>query len=237
MFKKLISSFILIAALGSMPALAEEAKRLLVLNGHGEVKLAPDMAVVDFGVESQGPTAKAALDANTKNMAGLMAVLKSSGIDDRDIQTSNFTVQPRYDDKPNVNPPKIVGYVVSNSVSAAVRKLDDLGGLLDRAVSAGSNQISNIGFTVASPASAQDEARRAAVKDARRKADLLTDAAGVTLGAVQSMSESGGNFVAPMAKVMRMQVGAAMADAASPVPVAQGQVSVSADVNMVWEIR
>jgi len=191
--------------------------------------------VVDFGVESQGPTAKAALDANTKNMSALMAMLKSSGIENKDIQTSNFTVQPRYDDRPNVNPPKIVGYVVSNSVSAAVRRLDDLGGLLDKAVTAGSNQISNINFTVAAPQAAQDEARRAAVKDALRKANLLTDAAGVKLGALQSMNEAGGNFIAPMARKSRMQADAPML--AQAVPVAEGQVSITAEVNMVWEMQ
>ncbi len=236
MFKILFSLIISFVLLGGTSAMAQDAKRQLVLNGHGEVKLAPDMALVDFGVESQGATAKLALEGNTKNMTALVAMLKSSGIEDKDIQTNNFTVQPRYDEKPNVNPPRIVGYQVSNSVVVAVRKLENLGGLLDKAVSSGSNQIGNISFTVAAPGAAQDEARRAAVKDALRKAGLLTEAAGVKLGALQSMSESGGNYVAPMAKMARMNNSVAM-QADAPVPVAQGQVSVSADVNMVWEIQ
>ena len=151
MLNKLFAALILVSVFSASPLLAQDNKRRLVLNGHGEVKLAPDMAIVDFGVESQGLTARAALDANTRNMAALITALKSSNIDDKDIQTSNFSVQPRYDDKPNVNPPKIVGYAVNNAVSVAVRKLDSLGALLDRAVASGSNQISNIGFTVADP--------------------------------------------------------------------------------------
>ena len=236
MLKILISSFIALAVSGALPSLAQNAKRQLVLNGHGEIKMAPDMAIVDFSVESQGLTAKAALDTNTKNMVALLGMLKSSGIEDKDIQTSNFTVQPRYDDKPNVSPPKIVDYVVNNAVSAEVRKLDDLGPLLDKAVTAGANQIGNISFTVAAPQAAQDDARRGAVKDALRKANLLTEAAGVKLGALQSISESGGNFIAPMAKVARLQA-VGMAAAATSAPVAQGQVSISADVNMVWELQ
>ena len=236
MLKKLISAFVVVAALSVGPLVAQDMKRPLMLNGHGEVKMAPDMAIVDFGVESQAPTAKAALEANTKNMAALMAVLKSASIEDKDIQTSNFVVQPRYDDRANINPPKIVGYAVSHSVSVAVHKLDNLGNLLDKAVTAGSNQISNINFTLSAPQAAQDEARKAAVKDALHKATLLTDAAGVKLGALQSMSEIGGGSIAPMAKMSRMAANSMVADGA-PVPVAQGQLSISADVNMVWELQ
>ena len=234
MLNRLVAAFVLISVLGSVPLLAQENRRPLVLNGHGEVKMAPDMAIVDLGVESQGPTAKAALEANTRNMATLMAMLKSANIEDKDIQTSNFSVQPRYDDKPNVNQPKIVGYAVNNAVSVAVRKLDGLGVLLDKAVGSGSNQISSIGFTVAAPQEAQDEARRAAVKDALRKASVLTDAAGVKLGALRSMSEQGGGQIMPMAKMSRMAAAPMQAQA---VPVAEGQVSITADVNMVWEMQ
>ena len=236
MLNKLIAIFILVSVLSASPLSAQDNKRSLVLNGHGEVKMAPDMAIVDLGVESQGPTAKAALEANTRDMAALMATLRSSNIEDKDIQTSNFSVQPRYDDKPNVNPPKIVGYAVNNAVSVAVRKLDNLGALLDKAVAGGSNQISNIGFTVAAPQEAQDAARRSAVKDALRKATVLTDAAGVKLGALQSMSEQGGGQIMPMAKMSRMAA-APMAAQVMPVPVAEGQVSITVDVNMVWEMQ
>lgn len=236
MFDKLIAALVLFFVLSTCPLLAQDNKHTLVLSGHGEIMLAPDMAIVDFGVEAQAPTAKAALEANTRNMAVLMATLKSASIEDKDIQTRNFSVQPRYDDKPNGSPPRIIGYAVNNSVSVIVHKIDSLGTLLDKAVAAGTNQVSNISFTVSSPQEAQDEARRAAVKDALRKANVLTEAAGIKLGALQSMSEQGGNQVMPMAKMSRMAA-APMAQDAMPVPVAQGQVMILADVNMVWEIQ
>ena len=234
MFKYLASFIVAFVMFSGAPLVAQDNKRPLMLTGRGEVKMAPDMAIVDFGVESQGSTAKAALEANTRNMAALLATLKAAAVDDKDIQTNNFSVQPRYDDKPNVNPPKIVGYAVNNAVSVAVRKLDNLGALLDKAVAAGSNQINNVGFTVSDPNAARDTARKAAVKDATSKATVLADAAGVKLGALQSMSEQGGGQVIPMAKMSRMAQAPMDAQA---VPISEGQVSITADVNMVWEMQ
>jgi uncharacterized protein len=236
MLNRFIATLMIVSAFVATPAFAEGPKRPLVLSGHGEVKMAPDMAIVELGTLSQAPTAKAALDANTAKMAALIALLKSTGIDDKDMQTSNFSVGPRYENSGvSGQPPKITGYEVSNSVSVIVHKLDGLGAILDKAVAAGSNQINGISFGLTNSQSAQDEARKAAVADALHKAALLTEAAGVKLGALQSMSEQGGMMPMPMAKMASMQV-TRMADSA-PVPVAQGQIDVTADVNMVWEME
>jgi uncharacterized protein len=233
MLNKFIAVLVIVSAFMATPAFAEGPKRPLVLSGYGEVKMAPDMAIVDLGTVSQALTAKAALDANTAKMSALIQVLKTAGIEDKDIQTSNFNVGPRYDNPISGQPPKITGYEVSNGVSVVVHKLDSLGAILDKAVGAGSNQINGISFGLDNAHAAQDEARKAAVMDAMSKAKLLTDAAGVKLGALQSMSEQGGMM--PMAKMASMQV-TRMADSA-PVPVAQGQIDVTADVNMVWEME
>ena len=234
MLNRFIAVLVIVSGFMATPVYAQDPKRPLLLNGHGEVKMAPDMAIVDFGTVSQALTAKAALDANTAKMSALIDVLKTAGIEDKDIQTSNFNVGPRYDNSGNSGqPPKITGYEVSNGVSVIVHKLDGLGAILDKAVGAGSNQINGISFGLDNAHAAQDEARKAAVVDAMSKAKLLTDAAGVKLGALQSMSEQGGSIPMPiqmgMAKVARMQ--------AAPVPVAEGQVGITADVNMVWEME
>jgi uncharacterized protein len=234
MLNKFIAVLVIVSAFMATPAFAGGPKRPLVLSGHGEVKMAPDMAIVDLGTVSQALTAKAALDANTAKMSALIDVLKTAGIEDKDIQTSNFNVGPRYDNSGNSGqPPKITGYEVSNGVSVIVHKLDGLGAILDKAVGAGSNQINGISFGLDNAHAAQDEARKAAVMDALSKAKVLTDAAGVKLGALQSMSEQGG--IMPMAKMASMQVTRMAASA--PVPVAQGQIEVTADVNMVWEME
>ena len=217
------------------PALAQDAKmpRLISLSGHGEVRRAPDTAVVTAGVLSQGATAAEALAANTSAMNALFAALKDAGIAEKDVQTSNFMVQPRYNFQEN-KAPELVGYDVSNNVTVTVRKIADLGTVLDKVVQAGSNQINGIGFDVAEPAAFLDEARRLATEDATRKAKIYAEAMGVTLGPVMSISE-GVNYQPPMpmarGKVM-------MADAASaPVPVAAGEQRLSVDVNISWEIR
>ncbi len=216
------------------PALSEEARmpRLISLSGHGEVKSAPDMAFVTTGVLSQGATAAEALAANTKAMNALFAALKDSGISEKDVQTSNFMVQPRYNFQDG-KAPELVGYDVSNNVTVTLRKIGDLGTLLDKLVQAGSNQINGIGFEVSQPEAALDEARKLATVDATRKAKVYAEAMGVALGPVMSISE-GISHQPPMPFVR----GKAMMDAASaPVPVAAGEQSLTVDVNITWEIK
>lgn len=223
------------ALAAAAPAHAQEMKmpRTISLVGHGEVKLPPDMAIVTVGVLSPGNTAAEALSANTSAMSALFAVLKTAGIAERDIQTSNFMVQPRYDYNQNTQPPKLVGYDVSNTVTVSIRKVDALGGLLDALVKAGSNQINGVMFDVSKRDSALDEARRLATQDAVRKATLYAQALKLSLGPVLSISE-GVSYEPPVP--MRMKAARAEAMSAD-VPIAGGEQTLSIDVNITWEIR
>lgn len=236
MFRSLIaaSAFAIVATFLT-PAHADEAKllRSMSLTGHGEVRTAPDLAIVNVGVMSSAATAREALDANTKAMAGVMASLKNAGIEMRDIQTSNFMVNPRYDYGQNNNqPPNVVGYDVSNNVTVTVRKLDGLGAVLDQVVSSGSNQINGVMFQVSKPEAATDEARKLAVADAQRKAKVYADASGVTLGNIVSLSEGGGyQPPVPVYKTMRAE------GMAADVPIAHGEQAIAMDVNITWEIK
>lgn len=229
-----IAAAALAVLFAATPLHAEEAKmpRVISLSGHGEVKSAPDLAFVTTGVLTQGITAAEALAANTQAMNALFAALKQAGIDEKDVQTSSFMVQPRYD-YTNNQAPKLVGYDVSNNVTVTVRKIADLGPLLDKLVQSGSNQISGISFDVSKPDAALDEARKLATADATRRAKVYAEALGVTLGPVLSVSE-GTNYQPPV-PMLRGKV--MMADAAAPVPVAAGEQSLSVDVNITWEIR
>ena len=233
---KTIVAFAVLACLVASPVLAEEAKsmRTIQITGHGEVQQAPDLAIVTTGVVTSAADAKAALAANSKAMAALLAELRAASVADKDVQTSNFSVQPQYDyGQNNSQPPKITGYQVSNTVTVTLRKLDSVGDVLDKLVSSGSNQVGGISFSIADPQAALDDARKAAVADALRKANLLATAAGVKLGVITSLSEGGD--VAPQPVVM-MRAKAMAADAA-PVPVAQGEQTIGADVNIVWTIE
>lgn len=232
-------SFAAAAVLGLLaavsPALADGGKmpRIISLTGHGEVRSTPDIAFITSGVVSQGATAADALTANTKAMTDLFAALKDAGLEDKDIQTSNFSVQPRYDFS-NGQSPKLVGYDVSNNVTIKLKKIDTMGALLDKLVQSGSNQITGVSFDVSKPEEAMDQARKLATQDATRKAKLYAQAMGIELGNVMQVSE--GSSAQPSS--VPFVRGAAMMKAdAAPVPVAAGEQTLAADVNIIWEIK
>ena len=237
MIKLLIASIFLSLALMANPVFADEVKmnRIISLTGHGEVRAVPDLAVVSMGVLSSADSARKALDANTKAMTELMATLSAANIGSKDIATSNFTVSPRYDyGQNNGQPPKLVGYDVSNNVTVTVHKLEAIGGILDKAVSSGSNQINGISFSISKPEAAMDEARKLAVQDARHKAELYAAATSTTLGNVIAIAEGGPVYQPPMQ--VQMSARKMSADAAN-VPISQGEQVLSIDVNMSWEIK
>ena len=212
---------------------------VISVSGTGEVQSAPDVAFVDAGVTTSGATAADALSANTKAMSQLIDTLKAANIEARDIQTSNFSVNPNYvySDERDANgytkPPKIVGYQVSNTVTVRVRDLAALGSILDKAVSVGANTVNNIAFSVADPAELYDQARKEAFKDARAKADLYAEAAGVSLARILNISEQQNYNPPPRPYAMKAM---AQADAAAPVPVQAGELSFSVDVSVTWDL-
>ncbi|WP_196257851.1 SIMPL domain-containing protein [Pelagibacterium limicola] len=232
-FIKSIASTTLILALAS-PAFAGE----ISLSGTGVVRAAPDMATISTGVVSQAETAREALDANNAAMERLIAVLREAGLENRDIQTSDFNVSPQYvysdrrDPRGYSLPPEISGYQVSNTVTIAVRDLEKLGTILDQAVSEGANAINGISFSVAESDKLLEQARRRAFADAHSKALVYADAAGVELGAIESISEHQDYMPPqPMLRTQAMDM-----EAAQSVPVEAGELSFSVNVSVTWEI-
>ena len=196
---------------------------------------APDIAYVETGVLTEGKTAAEALAANTAAMEQVFAGLGEAGIEKKDMQTSQFSVYPVYEQvKPEDNrphTPKIGGYRVQNQLTVKVRDLSALGGILDKVVTLGSNQLSGIRFSIDEPETLLDEAREDAVKDALRKAKLYAGAAGVSLGEIMSISESGTSMPQPYyAKDMMMRA------EDSSVPMAPGEQTLSANVTLVIKI-
>ena len=207
--------------------------RIVTVSGLGEIKARPDMAAITSGVTSEAPTAQAALARNNAAMTAVISALKNAGVSQDDIQTSNFSVSPQY---PPYQPgqttsPRISGYQVSNQVTARVKNLDKLGSILDALVQAGSNQISGISFDIDQPKPFLDDARKKAVADAHSKAELYATAASVSLGRVIQISESA--VVVP--QPFRMRMAEASQDAS--VPIAAGQNTVSANINITYEIQ
>ncbi|MCD7060212.1 SIMPL domain-containing protein [Pelagibacterium xiamenense] len=219
----------------ALPALADDPQ--MVLSGTGTVLATPDMATITTGVTTQAETARAALDANTAAMDELIGVLQSAGLAPRDIQTSDFSVSPQYvysdrrDESGFTPPPEIAGYQVSNAVTITVRDLDSLGAVLDQAVTVGANTINGISFSVADTAEIMAQARRRAVEDAIKKADIYADAAGITLGDIVSITEQpqGG---APQPMMARAEMAFD-----SAVPVQAGEMSYEVTATLTWEIE
>jgi uncharacterized protein len=232
---KLMSALLAASLFMAPAAFAEESKivRSISISGHGEVKAVPDVASIQMGVSSFAETARAALDANTLAMKNMLETLKKAGIDMRDVATSNFSVNPRIQyPQDGVGAPKTVGYDVNNTVTVVVREIDKLGGVLDAAVSSGSNTVNGIAFSVSKPEVLLDEARKKAVADARRKADIYAAAGGFALGDIISVSEGGG-YQPPQPVVTYAKAEAAAGD----VPIAQGEQALAIDVNVVWGIK
>jgi uncharacterized protein YggE len=220
--------------LAAAPAQAQStAARSIVVSGQGQAVGVPDQATITAGVLTQAATAKAALDANTKAMNAVFGALKTAGIADRDIQTSNFSVSSQYEPyrENNPQPAKVVGYQVSNSVSVVVKDLAKLGGTLDALVKSGANQLNGIQFSIATPKPLEEKARTAAVQDAMAKAKTLAAAAGVKLGAITAIEETSSSDQAPR-PLLAMRVAA---DA--KVPVAAGEQSITVSVNLTYAIQ
>ncbi len=220
------------------PASADEGEDGQIrVTGVGEVYAAPDMATVSLGVVIEAETASGALRQNSDAVAQLIAALKEEGIAARDLQTSGISVQPVYSRPSRSTPraneaPKIVGYSVRNTVSVRIRDLEKTGTLLDKMVSLGSNSMNGITFSIADPKPLRNEARKAAVADARAKAELYAKAAGVKLGDVKLITEPRAQPPRPVAIQMR----AATPVAESAVPVEAGELSISARIEIVWAI-
>ena len=232
-----ITTLVLLLTTGAWAADDEPTPRIIV-SGQGSAQLAPDMALLQLTVTREAETARAALDANSAAMAEVIDALRGQGIAERDIQTSQFSIQPRYVyPKPRTNgetqAPRIVGYTVRNGLGVRVRDLAKLGAIIDRSVSLGVNEGGSISFTNDDPGAALAQARAAAVEDAAARARTLAAAAGVRLGKVLEITEQSYN----PAPVPMLRAKVMMADAAESVPVAAGENSYEIGVTLTYAIE
>ena len=216
---------------------AEDFRPRILVSGEGSAEVAPDMAVLQLTVTREAKTAREALDANSAAMSKVISAMEAKGIEKRDLQTTNFSIQPRYQQsRPqaggNREAPQIVAYVVRNSLTVRVRDIKRLGEILDQSVTLGVNEGGRVTFTNADPSSVIKQARVAAVGDARARAQTLAEAAGVGLGEVLEISEQ--SFVPGPMPVARAEM--AMARASDAVPIATGENSYRVSVNMSFAI-
>jgi hypothetical protein len=201
--------------------------------GTGEVQVQPDMANVLVGVTTEAKTASEALAENNGRMAELMAALRGLDISDKHVQTSNFNVSPKQSyGRDRREPPKIVGYTVTNQVSVKVLEVSRLGKILDAVVEAGGNRIQGVGFSLAEPKPHLDQARRKAMTDARQRAELYAGAAGVKVGAPLVISEQSVSVPRPMMLGAELRA----VPSAGEVPVSRGEQTLTATITVTYAI-
>jgi uncharacterized protein len=210
----------------------QPAVRSLTVTGSADSILTPDIAYIYIGVHTENADAKTAITTNNTDSQKVINALKAAGIAAKDLRTTNFSVYPNQQTGPN-GESKGITYVVDNTVYVTVRDLTKMGDILDAAATAGANSISGIQFDVADKNTALSDARKNAITNARQLAQETAQAAGVTLGPIQSITYSNYNQPIPM---FAGKGGAAM-DAASSVPVSAGQLTLSVDVTIVYEIQ
>lgn len=191
----------------------------VTVQGHGEATVAPDMATITLGVENHDSNASAALAANASRMTDVINAVKGKGVPDSHIQTSNLSIY--YDSQHDY-------YVVSHQVTVRIDDIASVGPVLDAAVSAGANSSWGVSFGLKDPSAARADALKSAIADARTRANGIASALGVSITGVGSAQEATSNYTP-----VPLPAGAYGAPAAST-PVQAGQLTVSADVTVVY---
>ena len=205
--------------------------RTLSVNGTGTTFLAPDMASISIGVRVENEDAAKALSLNNEQAEQILAALETLGVAEKDIRTSNFSIytMENYNEYEQVDGGS---FAVENTLYVVVRDLDQLGEILGTVIGAGANNIYGIQFDVADKADALAQARELAVANAKVQAEELARLAEVELGDIQTISPFGGSFPTPYyGEFVETQNQAAI------VPISSGQLTLTVDVNIVYEIR
>jgi len=204
----------------------------LDISATGEATRVPDLAIISAGVVTRSATASGAIQQAATRMARVRDALRQAGIADRDIQTSNISLNPEYT-YVNNQPPKLNGYSATNQVSVRFRDIASSGAILDALVKEGANQISGPNLTIDKPEAALDEARTKAVAAGRARAELYARSLGMRIVRVVSVSESGGYAPPPP---MPMYARAEAAQAADT-KIDAGEQKLQVSVTMTFELQ
>jgi hypothetical protein len=204
----------------------------LDVSATGEVTRVPDVAIISAGVVSRSATATGALQDTADRMNRVLAALKRSGVEDRDIQTSNVSLNPEYRYVEN-QPPQLVGYSASNNVTVRFRDIRNSGKILDALVGQGANQINGPSLTVDKPEAALDEARAKAIAIGRARAELYARSLGLRVVRVVSVNEGGGSY--PVPPPVPMYARAEMAQAKTSIE--PGEQKLQVNLTMTFELQ
>ncbi|MFH1381508.1 MAG: SIMPL domain-containing protein [Chloroflexota bacterium] len=202
------------------------------VDGQGKVNAVPDTAIISLGVQAQAETVTEAQTQAVSTMSAIVAALKSNGIQDKDIQTQNFSISPVAESKDG-SAPVVVGYMVTNTATVKIRTVASTGPVIDAAAQAGGNltRINSISFTIDDPTALQAQAQELALQDAKTKAKAIADTMGVRLGQLTYVQVSASTpFPQPIAAVPGPLPGVAT-------PISPGELTVQVTAQTGWAIR
>ncbi len=206
------------------------------VSGEGTVTVVPDIALLSLGVEAQADTVAVAQGQAATAMAAVTTELDRAGVDDKDIKTTQFSIYPvrRWSDEKQQE--ILIGYRVTNTVTVKVRRVDEVGGIIDAVTIAGGDliRINSISFTVDDPADYKVEARDKAMADAQAKASQLAELSDVKLGRPVYINESGGAM--PVARSFFAEAAMGMAPP-PPTQISPGETEIRLSVQVVYGIE
>lgn len=222
--------FLAFAGIASAQEVVRPIVPQIVVSAFGEVRATPDRAAVSIGVQSRAATAVEAAAQNSRKQRAVIDAIKAKGVPAEQIGTTNFNVVPetRYD-REGQAAPRTISYLVSNVVNVEVHRMEQVGPVIDAALTAGANQINSLSFGLSSADSARRSALAIAVSKARADAEVMARAAGGSLGSLIEL-QAGDTYMPPRPMMME----ARMARASADVPVEPGQEVVRVSVSARW---
>lgn len=212
---------------------ADAKQRTVTVRGLGTISTEPDIVRLGVQVNTRGESASAAMNSASARTREILTILKSYSIESKDIQTSRVSVAPILDYQRNIQPPPIVGYTGSNDFMVLFRGklMDRIGDFMDKAVGAGASGFGGLRYESSRQRDLERDAMKLAASDAQRRAEVLAKELGATLGKVMTINES-------YSVGMPMGRGVAMTDAmSSAAPVMSGELTISVNIDVVFELK
>ncbi|MCC7357732.1 SIMPL domain-containing protein [Candidatus Uhrbacteria bacterium] len=209
---------------------------VITIDGTGKITATPDVAIINLGVQTEALTVKETQKNNTQKMNAIVAAMKKLGIADKDLQTSNYTLNPKIDWRDGKQ--NIIGYTIYQNLTVKLRDLDKAGEVLSTSAELGMNQSGGIQFTIDEPKTLQERARTMAIEDARKKADQLAKELGLRIVKVVTFSEGvNGNTLPPIPVYAKAQMADSFERAVQNPEIQSGSLDVVSHVNITFEVR
>ncbi|OQB44523.1 MAG: 26 kDa periplasmic immunogenic protein precursor [Parcubacteria group bacterium ADurb.Bin159] len=207
-----------------------ESRNTITVFGTGEVYAKPDLAITNFSVITDEKTVDKAMSKNTEKMNAVIEAIKNKGVDGKDMKTTNFNINPRYEWYENGRR-VLVGYEITQSLETKIRDMEKIGEIIETATNAGANQIGDLQFTIDKEEELQKQARKEAIKEAKAKAEELASDLGIKLVKISGFSESSGTPVYPIySGLLKADQASGMGGAVPQIETGENKIEVTVDI-------